>query len=288
MNQQLATVWLVLAGLVVGAQPLRAKAAQSQSQDDAGKSDDEDDVGPWTVTVPAHLRHKGYALRIDGHCIHLDQATITVHGARGRQRIELVDAHGRVLSDETAYVDEYVFDYVTERTWRLGLASGGAEVNGHALARLLQTGELPEIDGDVDYQPGALGLRLSYAGQSSTKTRGATSSDYEAEQWRLAVTYETAPFAHSTGMLRRMEVTLWGGAMVAHDKMTIQDGIVTVSSTSDAVGPVAGLDLRFSLTAAFWVWVRGTGSYHAVDFKELNCQQNFVERAALLGGSYAF
>src|SRR5206468_951471 len=76
---------------------------------------DYDEYGPWSVKIPSQYRGKGYALRIDDKVAPLKGDTVKLHGEDFRQRVEMVDHEGRMLSDDTVYVDPYIFDYAHGR-----------------------------------------------------------------------------------------------------------------------------------------------------------------------------
>lgn len=269
-----------------------SKDRESRKKSSRGDDDDEgggDDDRPADAKVPGWARGKGYRLRIGSEeSKTLSGDTVRVPRSDRRQRVELVDAQGRLLSDDRVYIDEHVFDHLSERSWRVGLYFGSAHAAGQRLRGVLQDGSFSESSFDVVYQPGPIGAAFSYASHSSDDghERGVD-SNYEADYWRFAATYELVPAQHSSGSMRRVHLVVFAGAQSALHRVTITDGVVELKDESRGYGPHAGLEVLYPF-GSFWLAGKGYVSQQTIKFDKLGYAEPSVQQGYLLGGFYAF
>jgi hypothetical protein len=260
------------------------KGAKKSAEDKEQK--DYEEYGPWQVKVPREFR--GFKLRIGDEVVDLRSEEITLKGSDYRERIELIDDGGRIMSSDTLYVDPYVFDYVDERNWRVSLYFGGASVNGSKFRSILQDNWLRENSLDLEYQPGPIGAMLTLANLYSSQGHGEdVTSLFESVQVRLGATYEWVPLRRGNVFWRKLHMLTYAGILSAFDEITISDDEVELKDESSSNGFYAGNDVMFPFWK-FWVSVRLYVSYHKIEFEKFDFEQQSVQRGALIGGSYAF
>lgn len=271
------------------ATPAAAPVAPAEKTKPTQKAkDDYEEYGPWKVKVPSEFKGNTFKLRIGDEIIDLAKDEITLKGSDFRERVELIDNGGRVMSSKTIYVDPYIFDFVEKREWRVSLYVGGASVAGQKFRQLLQDKWLQETSLDFEWQPSALGLMVSMATLGSVQEhKPGVTSTYEGSQRRLAATYEWVPMKRSNAFFRKVHFLTYAGVLAAHDSIKITDDLVTIEDSSERGGAFAGNDIMFPLWR-FWIDIRVYASFHPIQFKELDFEQKSVQHGTLIGGSYAF
>lgn len=262
--------------------PVTPKAQPEKAKDDV------EEYGPWQVKVPGDLRGTTYKLRIGDETVDLNKEEITLKGSDFREKVELVDDGGRLMSERTIYVDPYIFDFVSERHWRIGLNFGGASVAGSKMRELLQDDWLSEFSFDFEWQPSAFGLKYSAVTLDSSQEHdpGVTST-FESSQSRLAATYEWVPLKKGNAFLRKFHLLTYAGILSADDTIVIKDDLITLEDESSATGLFVGNDVLFPLWR-IWINVRMYASFHEIKFEKFDYEQKAVMHGILIGGSYAF
>ncbi len=266
-------------------EPVKTKEALAKAQK---AKDDFEEYGPWQVKVPAEYRGNTFKLRIGDEVVDLSKEAITLKGSDFREKVDLIDDSGRLMSSRTIYVDPYIFDFVEARTWRVGLFFGGASVAGSKMRQLLQDDWLQESSIDFEWQPTALGLKVSHSSLYSSQDHdpGVTST-FESEQTRLAATYEWVPLKGYNSFLRKFHFLTYAGVYSARDSIEIADDLISLEDESKGTGLFVGNDFMFPLWR-FWLNVRLYASFHEIEFKEFGYEQKAVMHGILMGGSYAF
>lgn len=280
---------LVLAmtvGLAAGV--ARAEEEKKLEPKNAKEQADYEEYGPWKVKVPSELRGIKFKLRIGADEISLNTEEITIKGSDFRERVELIDEAGRIMSSTTIYVDPYIFEYVETRTWRVGIHLGSTSINGNGFRALLQDSHLTESNFDFEWQPGPIGVRLTAAGLESRHEHDFDIvSKYNGSQTRLAATFEWVPMPNSNAFFRKLHLLSYVGLMAAYDQILISDGTVDIEDESSSTGAFLGNDFMFPIWR-FWINLRVYASYHTIKFEDLDFEQKSVQRGFLIGGSYAF
>ena len=147
---------------------------------------------------------------------------------------------------------------------------------------------MSESELNVEWQPAALGLMVTFAGLDSEQRHEMDiESNYEGSQTRLMATYETTPFRHGNAFYRQLHLMPFAGVMQAYDKITVTDGTVELTAEHSSPGVIAGLDVLYPIHR-FWLSLRGYVDYHEIKFKTFDFDQKSVQRGCLFGGAYAF
>ncbi len=265
--------------------PAEAKPATTSKPSATDKAKrDQEEYGPWKVKVPGEFR--GYSLRISGDVVPLDHDEITLKGSDSKDKVELLDPTGRMMSEDTVFVDPYVFDFVDSRHWRFDLYFGSASINGTGMRTLLQDSQLSENSLDIEYQPGPIGVLVSFSTNHSSQDQDLDiTSTYDQDQTRIAASYEWIPIPRGS-FFRQVHALTYAGIVLASDRIKIADDTVKLEDKSDSTGGIIGTDFLYPIHH-FWIGVRVYMSYHEIKFKKFDFDEKAVQHGALIGGGYA-
>jgi hypothetical protein len=262
-----------------------------EEDDDPGFEVDPDapvDEAPIDIEVPPELRGRGYILRTEDQDIPLNRAQVRYQSSSWRSHIDLISSDGRILSTDDAVVDEFVFDHLPIRVYRLGMYFGATNATDKIFKDVYQTGSFSEFNFDFNYQPQAIGYLLSFASlNKSRQTRDKTKSTYNSNQYRLALTYEVAPFHKRASFLSRIHFMGFLGAFYGQHEVEIEKDQQRTNGKGGNTGLWGGIETRYPVIN-FWVGLKASVASQTIKIDDVNLDGQVIQTTLQLGGTKPF
>jgi len=147
------------------------------------------------LVVPDHLKHKKLKLRLFETIYKLDKDTVRVMRWHSRQRLEVLDRHSRIVAARSSHVNENALVIMRPARWRIGLFGGQLHPHrGDINESRFSDSSLPAESIEFGYQPGALGLAVSFSSSKDSSKLKNVRNVYNIASARISALYEHVPF----------------------------------------------------------------------------------------------
>jgi len=147
------------------------------------------------IVVPDHLKNKNLRLRLFETNYNLNEDTIKVMRWHSRQRLKVLDRHSRIVAARSSHYNENVLVIMKPARWRIGVFGGQLHPHrGDINKSRFDSSALSAQSIEFGYQPGTLGLALSFStSKESSKFRNVRNV-YKIASAKISALYEHVPF----------------------------------------------------------------------------------------------
>lgn len=224
----------------------------------------------------------GYSVRADG----VDSAT-KIDPQRNRTLV-LTDDGGRIAGIERLPPTPASYAQFSPRFFRVGLFLGGGESSSKASHAMLLGRTRTYAGLEVNIQKGLIGALIALEDRTAEANTGDIRSKYAATGQRLGLNATLVPLPQGTWFQARWHLDLAAGAVRAHHRLQLSDGVVTRSSDALSYGPFASATLRFGIIGNVWFAARYQASREPLHFKALDLSIDDFQQLGTFGVQYAF